>query len=361
MALNLFGKRNNNKIGIAITPSHINAISVKREKNQIVVNNYVQRAFEGETIKSGALINPEFLEKELMELSKLEGFESGDTTISLPSNTSFIKTITLPEMPEEELAMIIPQEAKKHIPIPIDDLNIDYEIARYKKDPGGIMKEMEVVLVALSKIIAKTYIDCFNNTGFEVNAIDVSSFAVIRTLAENKEIDDSEKFNISILIGEENTDISVINKGMPVFLNNIPIGNNSIIDSLESSLDISRKEAQNLLPKISLAVPGVEVESDQELVKAGTAARSTFNDISGEIYKIVEFYSTQMPINKVFVSSSGVYIKNTEKFLANRLKINTVLSQPFVNLKIAVENIEMKNQNEENSVYTTSLGLALKG
>ncbi|MFH0702074.1 MAG: type IV pilus assembly protein PilM [bacterium] len=365
MLSKLLKKTQKPQLGLDISYQGITGVLLGKENKKLFLKVCSYEPFEEEVIQNGLIINPAAFNKTLMNLINKNKIDVKTVNIAVPSNVAFIKNITLPDLALEELKVIANQEASKHIPFGINDVNIDFEILESTRKQETSGKKIDVVLVALAKTIAKSNIDMLYDIGFSISAIDVAPFAMIRTLANAGLIDESDSLCISVLVGYENTDINVIYKGKPLFSHNTPIGKKNIIDSLENNLGIDNQSVENLLPQVALIVPGINISLDPQLSKAATIARTIYNNISGEIQKTIEFYNSQnteiKEIERVIIGGAGICIQNIDKYIASRLKIDTLLCN-------SLNNIENNIDYSENSIYpinipalATSVGLALRG
>jgi len=379
MGIKFLTKNCKTQLGFDITPEGIIAVSLKKDGSKTCLQNLVFKPFFSEVIQNGIIANFEEFEDVISQFKNEECFQTEKVSICIPGNSAFIKTMNFPNIPEDELRIIVPQEINKHLPVSIAEVNYDFEIIRQIKNPSGQISEIEVVLVAIQKNIVKMYTEAFHKAGFHVTAVDIAPFSVIRTLAHVGMIDESENLDISVFIGHETTDINIIYKGMPIFFDNIPVGKKNIIETLSSDLEISLAEAKKLLNDVSLIVPGMEVNMDTYLAKAAGSVRSEFNHISSEILKVIEFFTSQTsnspPIRKIIVSGTGVCVKNIDKYFSHRVKIETHLCNPFENFdnsKIQARQdsdfskklINGKNDRDQSvkfPVFATAVGLALKG
>jgi len=362
--LDLLLRKNIVHAGFDISPEGITGIVLGKEKN--VLLKAIFKPFKENVFQSGAIVNKEIFIKTLSEFADIEYFNTNTVNISLPIAQTFVKTIILPDLPENELKVIIPQEAAKHLPFSAREANIDFEILRQLKKTGSSKKEAEVLIVALNKTIAKNYADIFVEAGFNISAIDISPFAVIKTLANAGYIDETDKLYLSVVIGYESTDINIICKGMPLFFHNIPLGKKQVLESLSLALEISEKDSEKMLPEIALVVPGAEFNADPYINKASNAIRTVYNNITGEVLKITEFYfsqNNQGEISKIIMSGSGICVQNIDKYTANRTKTETVILNPLKNIDISSLDEHDKDMNSGFVIpsLAVSTGLALKG
>jgi len=366
MTFKFFKKAKKNHIGLDINSEGITALAVTVKNKKLMVKNYAYEPFQDQVIQNGLIVDIEAFIETVNKIFEKQKIITKLVNIALPGNITLIKTINLPNLPIEELAVIVPQEAIKHIPFPIEEVNIDFEILENPNKQQNTNKRIDVVLVAIPKTIIQNYMDAFKKMGLTVASVDVAPFTMIRTLANAGLIYESENIDISVLVGDENTDINIIYKGNPIFTNNFPVGKKNIIDSLAHSLEIDNMAAEKLLPEIALMVPGTNIdEIDPQKNKAAAAVRSIYNNICNEILKTIEFYNSQnieaVQIASIFVAGTGICTQNIDKYIANRLKINTVLCE-------SLKNIDNTIDYGDNPIYpinipalATSVGLALKG
>ncbi|OGI19247.1 MAG: hypothetical protein A2287_10200 [Candidatus Melainabacteria bacterium RIFOXYA12_FULL_32_12] len=364
MVFNIFKRNHKPQIGLDIAPNGITAVLLHKKSKGFSLKKLAYEPFSEEVIQNGLISNSTVFIKTLKKLFDENKFDTKMVNIALPSNIIFLKTIILPDLPLDELMIIAPQEASKHIPIPIEEVNIDFDVLENTRRQEETGRKVDVIMVASAKSMIKNYVDHICDAGLDIASIDITPFAMIRTLANAELIDNSDYMYISVLIGYENTDINIIHKGMPLFSNNVPIGRKNVIDSISHSLEIDNSAIEKLLPEIALIVPGMNVEDlDPQLSKAAAVVRNIYNNISSEIQKTIEFYYSQnsenKEIKKIIVGGSGVCVENIDKYIANRLKIDTMLCDSLNNID---HNID---ENFTNGIkipaLVTSVGLALKG
>ena len=370
--INLFKKSSENRIGLDISPEGITMVVLNKKNKKFSLKDYVYKPFEKQIYQNGQIENFEVLVKDLKSIIDEYKLDTRNTVISVPSGSVFIKKITLPDLPYEELKTIAPQEAVKQLPFTIQELNVDFQLLENTKRQDDSGKKTDIILCALSKAVARSYLDAISNAGLAVSAIDVSSFAMITALANAELINAPEKTYISVLIDYANTDINVVQDGMPVFSYNIQVGRKNIIENISNSLNKRKEEVLELLSDVALMIPGSDMSENPDLNKASIAARNVYNNISGEIQKIIEFFNSDrsepVSIEKIIIGGSGACVQNIDKYIINKLRIDTCIVNPFINILKEGQTGNIDINKSENLLFpvnipafTTSIGLALKG
>lgn len=74
----------------------------------------------------------------------------GAVNYSLPAQSVFARFVRLPTLEQEKLEKIIAFEAQQNVPFPIDDVVWDYQLVG-----GGIDEQTQVVLVAITYVLAR--------------------------------------------------------------------------------------------------------------------------------------------------------------------------------------------------------------
>lgn len=332
--LNLFGKKAKTRLGLDLSPEGVTLTLLEKDKNAFVVKDQVYKILE----------NPGTASESIKSMFIESGIGAMNAAVAVPSSSVFIKKITLPDLPHEELKAIAPQEASKYLPLTMSELNVDFQILQNTRRQDDAGRKVDVVLCAISKAVAKDYIAPLFDAGLGVDALDISSFAAIKAAANEELINEPGKTYILVFIGYENTDIHVVQNGMPVFTYNVQTGRKNVVETIMHSAFKKKDEALALLPEVALIIPGMEMNENPELNQASVALKQIYSNIANEVQKTIEFFNSGNPepveIEKMIITGSGACIQNIDKYMNNKLKIESVVFNPM---------------------FAASIGLALKG
>ena len=357
MVLSLFKKAAKTPAGLDISSDGFILACISEEKGRSCLKNLYSHNFNEEILQNGMITKPELFAESLRKIIEENNLNLKKVNLSVSSSNMFIKTVSFPDLPEEEIRVIAPQEASKHISQTVNQINVDFELLEdTKKD-----NKVDVILCALSKDISKNLADSVAMAGLEINALEASSFSMIRTLANAEKINNPDFVYVCVLMEDENTDISIIKKGMPVFSNHVQIGKKHIVESFMKGFEIAYEEANNRLPYFGLLLPGSEGSSDPDFNKASNLMRPHYSNISAEIQKTIEFYNSQseenIGIEKIILGGRGVCIQNVDKYISNKLKIQTELCNSLENIVCNPDTAQKFPANIP--VLAVSVGLAL--
>lgn len=128
--------------------------------------------------------------------------------MSLPNSAIFSTKLTLPEIPEPELAAVIKFRAREVVPAPLEDV----ELAWYKQ-PGG------VYLIAVAKPAVISCRRLASQLNLKLAGLEAEIFPLLRTHAM------SDKQNTLLCnIGGRETTLHIISRGFPYLSRTVDIG-----------------------------------------------------------------------------------------------------------------------------------------
>lgn len=135
--------------GLDIGSSSIKAMQiVSNYGKQQVVLGYGVTGYEVDSVKDGVVIDHKSLAKSIQDLFKHHIVGEIDTrrvAVSIPASRTFTRAMSLPLIRDSELMQAVHIEAEQYIPVPLEDLYIDYTIVD-RSDKG-----IELLAVATPK------------------------------------------------------------------------------------------------------------------------------------------------------------------------------------------------------------------
>jgi type IV pilus assembly protein PilM len=247
--------KSNKRLGIDIGTAAIKAVELDHEGGRFTLSNY--GLFELKGIKtessSTAVVGQSILKLPdeeitwgLKELLSTAGIKTKDTVASIPSFSTFSTVIEMPYLSDQDLAKALPFEAKKYIPIPLDEVILDWSIVGSKQENSRI-PIAEIFLAAVPKAETFRYKMIAEGAGLNLLAIELENSALIRALLGN----DQSPIGL-VNIGGRSTSIVVVDKGYERIGHSYEIGGFEITKSIARSLNISLEKAEDLKKRLGM-------------------------------------------------------------------------------------------------------------
>ena len=333
-----FGKKKGPVLGLDINSDSVTLIGLDKTRAGIEISRFACSPTPGNAVREGLIADPETvgaLVQSLMADANIPfSGPSPIINVAVPAQAVVIRLMPVPiGMPPEELADVVTQEATNHVPFPIEDANLDWSPmpATERTDADGV-RRIDIILAAIQRSIIESYWRLADTAGVKLGRVDISSLAVVRSLALAGYLGSSGHLSMVVNMRHDATDINIVRSAMPLFGRSIMIGMDTLTEAISRSLGMHFDEALDLLPEIVLfGVP----PTDARMGQAAQVARTVFSDIADELIRSLEFYKSQVgdvKVDQIVLSGPGTMIQNLDQFISNRMNIRTIVCDPMRDL-----------------------------
>lgn len=255
------------RLGVDIGTASIKLVELGKNGNRFVLENY--GLFELKGAKSGSNKSGEFDGQNILKLPddeivwgikeviKRADIKSRNVVASIPSFSTFSTVIEMPYVSEQDLSKVMPFEAKKHIPIPLEEVVLDWSIVGSSSQPQKTapLVNVEIFLAAVPRSETERYKNIVTKAGLNLIALELENSALIRALLGN-DLSPTAIINI----GGRSTSILIVDKGYERVGHNYEIGGFEITKSIARSLNISLERAEELKKRLGLK------QSDENII-----------------------------------------------------------------------------------------------
>ena len=340
--------------GLDINDSSLKIAMFQKKKNGFYIDSLGELKMDPGLIINGAVNNEDALAKAIKTLYgtvKGKKLKTRYAVCSLPEEESFLQVIQMPKMSEDELKSAILFEAENYIPLPIDQVYLDFQIITPLEK---VSDHCDVLFVAMPKKIVDTYFSCIRKAGLIPLAFEVESQSISRALIKNEMC---EQPIVILDIGQNNTDFVVFSGRSTRFTYSIPTSSSQLTNAIAEALAVSPKEAERL--KVKHGLEGKEGSESKAVLKV---LWPILDDFASNIKKHIDFYQehtfhehllSKEEVRKIIICGGGANLKGLVEFLSQRLGVGVEVGDPFVNFgeKPKDENIGKINFSSFTSFF----------
>lgn len=318
--------------------------SSKHHKPRLV--GYGFAAFDTASQKDGVVTKPEIVAKAALELFRRDLI--GDITtkrvaIAIPAYRTFTRSLRLPHLKPKELNEAVQLEAEQYIPLPLNELCLDYEIIRKMDD------SMELFVAATPRNIVDSYLALAQILGLETVLIEPTLGALGRLFSEDPQ---SDVPAIIINLGSVSSDISIFDRQVLV-TGTVQGGGEDFTRSIKEKLGVSLQEAALIKTRY-----GLRVSKKQSEIKE--ALSPILQDIVKEIRRMVRYYGERYgadrPIEQVITLGGGANMPGLDEYLTESLHLAARHSDPWQ--YIDAQGLQLPDMSDR-PMYSTAAGLSL--
>jgi len=267
--------------------------------------------------------------------------------LGIPEAQIFSRVIEMPKMKEEELAEALPWEAEQMIPLPLTEVNLDWQVLGEVAGEGGIPK-IKVFLIAAPIIVIQKYQKVMELAGLELAAIETNLLASSRAL-----LPPNCAPTMIVDMGSSSTEIGIVDKGMLVFTRSIPTAGEALTRAISTSLSMEIAQAEQY--KIAYGLEDSPLEG-----KIRKVLLPVMEVIAGEIKKVHLYWNDneKEPIKNVVLSGGTANLPGTTALLTQALGIEVQIGNPLAALEMD-EKLRAGLVNK-SGLLTVAVGLSEK-
>jgi len=332
--------------GLDIGFSSLKVMQITSSGKRKAISGYGVARFDPGVIKDGVIVDPENIAKAAQKL--FEKHLIGDITtrrvaVAIPSSRAFNRTMKLPKEAIKDLSSAVLLEAEQYIPVPANELYIDYEII--SKDA----KETELLVVAVPKKIADSYLRLVTLMGLEPVAFETSIASAARLFVQAEQ---SDMPTILIDFGSISSDITIYDHGL-VVTGTVSGGGDIFTELIAKRLGVNKEEAALIKTKY-----GLGLSKKQAVIKEALAP--ALEQLLKEVRRSIRYFeergASQRKIAQIVNMGGGANMPGLSEYMTDTLRLPSRTCNPWQYMDFSGL---QPPHDVEKSLYVTVAGLAL--
>lgn len=341
-------------LGIDVGSSSIKIVELKNEGGKIKLLTY---GFS-ESFNDLDQADPKEIAAVINKICKEAGATSRRAISALPTFSVFSSILNLSGVGKKDLPSAINWEAKKVIPLPLEEMILDWKkIANVNEVRVGLPAEQldskdntKILLTGAPRTLVKKYIEIFRQAQINLLSLETETFALIRSLLGN------DKSTIMIVeIGTKTSSFNIIEQNIPILNRSIDIGGWTITKAISNNLNIGLERAEQF--KYDMGISSLD-SADNTIPK--TIVES-ISPIINEIKYALNLYQNKSnkKVDKIIVSGGSALLINFTSYLSKILNLTVLAGDPWAKVSCPVELKPLLDEVAPR--MSIAIGLALRG
>ena len=353
-------------VGIDIGSSAVKIVQIRKEKGVAVLETYGSLAIgpyvEGAEIGQHANANEEVLHTVLSALLQESKVTASLACVSIPFHSSLISLIDVPALSDEKIAQTIPFEAKRYVPVPLEDVSLDWLIippALLSRDDKSIFEDVgdgtknesneekrKVLLIAIHNHELIKHKNILSKTKLDTRFFEIEIFSTLRSSVYEAGLP-----SIVVDIGARSTKIYIVEHGIILRSFFINQGGQSITQAMSRAENISFKEAEHKKREF-----GFEINDKDTLHVMSLVTDEILTEVNNSIVDFEQRY--RQSISKIVLAGGGASMKGLLEEAKKKTNIAVEISNPFARLRHPA--ILSESLKESGSEFAVAVGAALR-
>lgn len=356
------GDSGDSAVGVDIGSSSIKVVEIKKKGSRVVLETYgsISLGSYADTDMGRVVSIPVNKTTEaLQEVLKQSAVSSKSVAISIPVQSSLVFIVELPvQVEDSDMAKIIPTEARRHIPVPISEVSLDYFTLPKKEEsfeeanspdiPIAPITKKEVLVVAIQNDAITKYRSIVSESGLTASFFELEIFSAIRSNFEHE-------LSLTLLIdfGASRTKLTLVEFGVVKSYHSINRGGADITDSIAKSLSIPFAKAEAMKKEYGL-FENPEEKSIPDIIKVHLDY--IFSEINSVLLSHEKKYN--QTISKIIFTGGGSSLKGLTEIAANNFRSEIEIGHPFS--KVGAPEFLNKVLDVVGPEFAVAIGLALR-
>lgn len=334
-AFNAGAGQNQSAVGIDIGSSAIKVVQLRKEKGKAILETYGELAlgpYNGLEVGQATILPNQKIAEAVVDILREAHVTTVNAGISIPFSASLMSLVEVPKINDAQLAQTVPIEARKYIPVPIAEVNLDWwqipEIPKNYTDEAALAEKkdketgphkVEVLIAAIHKDTITKYQQIVSAAKLNASFFEIELFSTLRSVLRRE-----LAVTMVVDVGASSTKVFIVERGVLRSSHTINKGSQDITLGLARSLTIPIKQAEEM--KRTLAQSGKINDKDVMSVVELTTTY-ILSEISRIALNFERKYNTV--IHKVVLTGGGVLLDDFMAKAKQELQMEIVLGQPF--------------------------------
>ncbi len=320
-------------LGIDIGSSAIKIVQIRKKRGHAVLETYGELAlgpYAGTEVGRATNLPVDKLIEAIKDVLREAKTTTKSCGIALPLSSSLITFITIPPVSSKQLAEVVTLEARKYIPVPLDEVMLDWSpIPRedvYVTDEETSQTEKQgsdFLVVAIHNEYLTNYQQMMSGSGLQPSFYEIEIFSSIRVV-----IDHGVHTDMIIDVGARSTKLYIVERGILRASHIINKGSQDITLALSKALSVPVSEAENMKTVYGLK-GGPEYKELTEIITVNLDY--IFYEANSALLSYQKKYSKN--VGKVILTGGGVLLKGFVDLAKISFQTEVVYADPFGKLE----------------------------
>lgn len=345
-----------NLLGLDISDYKIRFFQFREQrKNKATIRSFSEINVPPGYISAGEIHNAAEVVKLIKACIAKPRFGKADTkyvNASLPEKKTYLKTISIPNVPENEMRGAVSWGIEQNIPVTADQIYFDW--SRLTR-PGDKAKETVTTIVGVApRTLVDSYTSAIQEAGLIPISLENESIALARCLVNPA----AQATSLSLILdmGKSRTTLAICTNDAVYYTATVDLNGTEMTQAIADKLQLSFEDAEK-----AKIICGLDQRKGRGAIKS--ILEPMISQCISIIQDNINYYQTYLArgekISTILLTGSVSQMVGLPEYIEHRLQCKTVIGDPWANLSLMLHKGE-KNRADNFFSFTTAIGLALK-
>ncbi len=382
--MGLFGSKKRSFIGIDLGSGGIKLVELKSEKGRSKLFTYAFTERMPGAEPQNLVDAPEEAAGLLKKMLGKSRVSTNKAIGGLPVASVFSTVVTVPKGTDKDVQEAARWQAKKLIPVPLEEMQLDFKVvdgggdkknrkaekkakAKPKEDkdeegkPDGKpgkegkseeKKTVQVLITGASNAMVQKYLNVFQRAGLQLVSLETETLALIRSL-----VGKDRSTTMLVDIGAARTNIIIVENGIPYVTRSVDMGGIALTKAMSKALSMDLKSAEEMkcdIKSVSSIYPG---EGMPKIFEAAMAPMVTELQYSMNLYTGQAAQGEDKTVEKIILTGGTAALPALADYFSSQLGMKAYVGDPWA--RVAYPNDLRPVLDEIGTRFSVSIGLAM--
>jgi type IV pilus assembly protein PilM len=346
-------------VGLDIGTSGVRAAELSFGKGISTLQRFGQVALPAGAVRDGEVVDQQAVASAIKQLWSQARFSSKRVVVGVANQKVVVRQVDLPWLPTDELKKSLPFQVQDFIPIPVEQAILDYHpLEEIVDDNGG--RTLRVLLVAAAREMVTSMLAAVTKAGLDPVMVDLTPFAVLRSLAAVEEVGLSGVPAEAIVdVGASVTNIVVHQGGVPRFVRILLMGGGDVTEAVADRMGVPLEHAESVKQQMGLApTSGATLDGHPASRVIETTGSAFVEEVRGSL----DYYLAQQGaarLRRILVTGGGSRLGGLAERLASATRLPVEVATPMHSLKIGKTGLSPEQLSYVEPLVAVPVGLAM--
>lgn len=337
-------------LGIDIGTHGLHVARVRQRRGELSVVNFGGLELPVGAVQEGEVVEVDTVAGAIRAVVEQAGIREKDVHLGVGNQRVAVRQVELPWMPVSELRQSLPFQAQEHIPIPVEEAELDFHVL--EEDAAAEEPTLRVLLVAGRRSMIEGHVQAVTGAGLRPVGVDLNPFALLRAAGGDSPLESGAE--VLVDVGAAVTSVVIHRGRVPGFVRMLTMGGGDITEALETRHGLSREEAERHKRDRGLQPQ----PTDDIAATIHERAREFLDEIRGS----VDYYQAQTgdaPPVRLRLAGGGSQLSGLPEQLEDTLRLSVEIVNPFERLPATDTVYGPRDLAAVGPALTVAIGLAM--
>lgn len=325
-------------LGIDIGASSAKIVQLRASKGAAILETYGEIAlgpYAGQQIGKAVKLPPEKIAEALIDVIREANVTARSGGLSIPFSSSLVSIITLPNVDPEQLKRMIPIEARKYIPIPVNEVSLDWFVIprdegeqsafdRVEPQTALEAKGREVLLVAIHNDALQSFQTIASTAGLHIDFYEIEIFSAVRS-----SVGHGIAPIVVVDLGAATTKMYVVERGVVRLSHLVTMGGQQMTEHLARSMNWEFDKAERVKREHGILTASAYSPDENDRIKSSLL--STLSRMFSEVNRVLLNYGQRYNknVSRVVLMGGGSALPGLSDAAKENLSAEIEIANPF--------------------------------